>query len=183
MTAMDGINLVIALTGVVLATVALWHQFHQTRVRLRVIPRFTAILPNGAFYSSPKSDLERIAAKSREVGWTIEVVNLSAFPVTIAEIGFGKVGHLRRSVIIKPIVISGKEFPTRLESREAVRFFLWADSTPGRATVGFPYAFATTDCDVTTYGTSPALRRWLGKLAEAAEVVEAAEATRESKAS
>lgn len=164
MTAMNGLNFGIALAGVILATVALWHQFHQTRVRLRVIPKFTAVLTDRWMTSTDQNSLESFAKASRDVGWSIEVVNLSSFAVTIAAVGFGNVDEGRR-LAKRPAVFGGKKFPTRLESRESAICYL--GSTPFPANGKFPYAFAATECDVVVYGTSAALKRWLRLFKEA----------------
>ncbi len=59
--------------------------------------------------------------------FSIEVVNLSNFALTISEAGFTIDNRMaqkgRRAAVVQPIVIDGKAWPRRLEAREAVSVY------------------------------------------------------------
>jgi hypothetical protein len=138
-----------AVTGCVGSFLGVWNfaqGLSQRRVRLSVIPKLTVLKPNGALLSN-SVDLNPDAFPS------IEVTNLSDFPVTIAEVGFSLIGQEARAAMIPdPTSL----LPKRLESRESMTI---------RATkiLGFPQhaerAYATTACKHTCYGDSPALKK------------------------
>jgi hypothetical protein len=137
---------VAAITGVVLGVWNLVQGFWQRRVRLRVIPKLSAIRGSG-FLSSSKDVLPDGFA-------CIEVTNLSGFAVTIAEVGFSLVGEKSRAVIIpEPRTF----LPKRLESRESI-------DVRATQSAGFPRkarrAYATTQCEHTCYGDSLVLSEW-----------------------
>jgi hypothetical protein len=136
---------VAAILGGVLGVFNFAQGFWQRKVRLRVIPKLTAIR-GGGFLSNQVDSLPDGFA-------CIEVTNLGVFPVTIAEVGFSLIGEKRRSIIIpEPLDL----LPKRLEPRQSIDI---------RATksAGFPRkakrAFATTQCGHTQYGDSPVLKK------------------------
>ena len=120
----------------------------QRRLRLKVIPK--TVVRNGR-------DIFSTNLKVLEDSYpAIEVINLSAFPVTISEAGFTLKGSANRVVCDPSPVIDNKPWPRRLEPREAV-------------TVYFPYgifpknlhlAYAQTDCNEKRVGDSPALKKF-----------------------
>jgi hypothetical protein len=125
----------------------------QRRVKLRVTPKLSVHSESGAY--SHTTELLPNGAPA------VEVINLSAFPVTIAEAGFKLKGGDGRVIPIPPCVIDNKPWPRRLESRESVTvYFSGNQSFPknlGRA-------YATTDCETTRYGDSPALKKFRAHL-------------------
>ena len=139
----DWITFGIALLGAGLGILNYWNAISQRRVRLRVRPTYALAVPAG------------------ETMFSIEVVNLSNFAVTITEVGFtldGRTAKKTRAGIPKPIIMDGQPWPRRLQSREAVSAFLH----PGevyRAGGRIGRAYAHTSCGEFAYGTSPALRQ------------------------
>jgi len=137
---------VTAIVGAVLGVWNLVQGLWQRRVRLKVVPKLTSVR-GGGFLSSSREML-------RDGFACIEVTNLSAFPVTIAEVGFSLVGKDTRSVIIPE---PKNLLPMRLESRASIDI---------RATqsAGFPKnacrAYARTQCRRTRYGQSPVFKAW-----------------------
>ena len=84
-----------AVTAIIGAGLGVWNLvqgFWQRRVRLKVVPKLSSTR-GGGFLSSNRDVLPDGFA-------CIEVTNLSAFPVTVAEVGFSLVGDVGRSVII-----------------------------------------------------------------------------------
>lgn len=98
MDALQTSTLILAVVGAVLGVLNTWRTFSMDRVRVRVRSQYAMRLPEGYEMLS------------------IEVVNLSNFPVTISQIvvalANGKEGHL-------PLMFLGiaGQLPTRLESR------------------------------------------------------------------
>ena len=101
-----------AVTAIIGAGLGIWNllfSFWQRRVRLKVIPKLSAIRETGVLSNDRELLPDGCAC--------IEVVNLSAFPVTIAEVGFSIVGEEYRAIIIpNPTNL----LPKRLEPRESI---------------------------------------------------------------
>lgn len=138
----DYLTTAAAVLGAALGIMNTWNAINQRRVRLRVRPLHTVAVPTGA------------------EGFAIEVTNLSAFAVTIEEVGFAL--HWRgvkspRAVVAYPELFDGKPWPRRLESREAVtvRFPLRDMEEHRGRKLG--KAYASTACGISRYGDSPAL--------------------------
>jgi hypothetical protein len=152
----DGITLSIAAIGAVLGTINTLHSLNQGRVKLRVIPKY-AVPVIGGIYSSART-VGDVGPKSNKMA-CIEVINLSAFPVSLAEIGFttkDRRNHTKIAVPL-PFTTDGKPIARRLESREAVTgYFEWKGLNSS-----IDRAFAKTDCDEIRYGKSPALKEML----------------------
>lgn len=104
----------------------------------------------------------------RESGACIEVVNLSAFPVTISQVGFDLAGGSDILVLMPTTAFGGQLTPHRLEPRAVMsaHFIAGAEKHPDFARV--TRAFARTACGHTARGTSP----YLKSLIEAARATE-----------
>ncbi len=125
----ESTTLAVALLGAVLGIINTWHSLKRGRVMLRVTPKLSIV------------DERRGIALSRTHGrefrddakecLSIEVVNLSAFPVTISEVGFGHYHAKKtRQYLFAPRLTDGGALPKRLESREA--FTAYASSAQPR---------------------------------------------------
>ncbi|RLW62678.1 MAG: hypothetical protein B6D73_18285 [gamma proteobacterium symbiont of Stewartia floridana] len=142
MTTVESITLAIAVLGAVLGVINTWVGLSKEKVKLIVTPKH-AIPVGGA---------------PEHLEFCVEVVNLSAFPVTVSEVGVFYRGTDKRSVIPNPITSDGKPFPRRLESRSGVTLY----SEKPRPLVNgkrMKCAFAKTDCGVVVKGNSPAFRQ------------------------
>jgi hypothetical protein len=104
----DAITLSIAVLGAALGLLNTWNAISVRRVRLVVK---TTVVYRLDDLDSPN-----------KLG--IEVINLSAFAVTVLEVGFLLSGTTKRASETLPEVIDGKAWPRRLEAREAVSTFL-----------------------------------------------------------
>jgi hypothetical protein len=140
----ESLTLAIALLGAVLGIMNTWNAMNDRRVRLRVKPAHAFTVPQGDHMFS------------------IEVVNLSTFALTISDVGFSiddqGVDSGRRIAITAPIIIDGKPWPRRLEARESVSIYF----DPGdiiRHGARIDAAYARTACGETKYGTSPAVKQ------------------------
>jgi hypothetical protein len=135
----DFLTIGTAVLGAVLGVMNTWHAMNQKRVNLRVKPSY-ALDPSG-----------------QPIGFSIEVTNLSAFPVTIAEVGL-TLPKKQRFVIKQPEFIDHGSWPRKLDTRESVSAYFTFDNL-----VGFggklQKAYVRTACGEFRYGTSPALRQ------------------------
>ncbi|WP_125900957.1 hypothetical protein [Methylobacterium indicum] len=140
----DFITLGAALLGAGLGIMNTWNTINARRVRLRVRPADAISVPQG----------NRM--------FSIEVVNLSTFPVTITEVGLTdgpkNIDKGARFVIGNPILIDGKPWPRRLEVRESVSAYFDPRQLAGQG-ISIGRAFARTSCGEVAYGTSPALEQ------------------------
>jgi hypothetical protein len=136
-----------AVIGAVLGVINTWQGLNQRRVRLKVVPKVASIFYGRKF--------------DQEMG-CVEVTNLSAFPVTLREVGFtnGDPRKKERAVIVKPIVHDAGPWPRRLESRASVSvYFDW-----GNLKRNIKRAYVLTDCGEVGYGNSPALESMIKRL-------------------
>jgi hypothetical protein len=147
-TLKDAMTLGVALVGAILGVMNTWNALSQRRVRLRVTRMFLS------------------TARGEPFGASIEIVNLSSFPLTIAEIVFksrrGKV------VLISPRFLDGDGLPRQMASREAVSA-KFGPSDFGIPPVRLRRAYARTACGRTITGNSPAGRQFSRMIAELAK--------------
>ena len=115
-------------------------------MRLKVIPSSALVAPTGALTNVN----DHIAGGAL----AIEVVNLSAFPVTVTEIGY-MLSNRRRVVIRKPLMGDTKPLPRRLEPREGFTAYV-VDFTGVPSDI--ERAYARTACGETRFGDSKALQ-------------------------
>lgn len=139
----EAVTMSIALIGAVLGVMNTWNAMDQRRVRLRVTPKIAIPILNGEF--------------GRSMG-CIEVINLSAFPVSVQEVGFTLHRNSRkgdRLTITLPFTNDQQPFARRLESRQSVSAYFDFDARFAKA----KSAYVRTDCDEMFYGTAPAMDR------------------------
>lgn len=173
MTTLETVTLVTAfigagcgLLGAVLGIINTWTQLSRNRVRLRVVPRIGfQTSHNGLGITCDRIDpgdekrLFRYPARL-----CIEVVNLSTFPVTIHDVGFGNPKKLRHC-LVQPETSPQRSWPVRLESREGVTAFGAVGAVQLDAKIiRNAKAYARTDCGKTCYGTSPFFRQYAQQL-------------------
>lgn len=137
----EAVTLAIAVLGAALGVINTWNSINTRKVRLRVRPSWT------------------IGLGGHDFG--IEVMNLSAFPVTLDEVGFLYGRSLsstpRRAMVMRPTVIDGGPWPRRLDARGSVFVYFASGELPG----GRPFwrAYGKTACGVLATGSSPAFRQ------------------------
>jgi hypothetical protein len=153
------ITLAIAVLGAVLGVMNLLHERSQSKVKLRVVPKLAAVVDE-------RGTIQRTKSASGPVDGIpcIEVINLSAFAVTVSEVGFTVKGNKKqRFATPMPELIDEKPWPRRLDSRESVSTYL---SLPQQLAGRIDKAYAVTECGHKAYGSSPALvalREWGSK--------------------
>jgi len=149
----DFLTIGCAAVGAALGIIHTVTGLNQRRVKLRVTPKLVTRSEAGVY--SHKTELLSNGVPG------IEVLNLSALPVKIAEAGFKLKGQHGRIVPKPPFIFDDKPWPRRLDSRESVTVHLPAsDAFPKNLHV----AYATTDCEKTCCGDSPALKKFRAHL-------------------
>jgi len=98
MTAFEIVTLILGVIGTWLVIMSYWR---KTRVKLKVKPAHAI-------------------TQDASLQFSIDVVNLSAFPVTIDETGVFYSGTKNRGAIVNPVLIDGGGWPRRLEPHESV---------------------------------------------------------------
>jgi hypothetical protein len=140
MTIAAAITLAIAVLGAGLGIINTWLSLDKSRVKLRVRPM--RAIPLGA--ANPR------------LTFMIEVTNLSAFAVTVCDVGLFFSGTKERLTFVNPITGDGEPWPRRLEPRSSVSIYGEPPaSTPEHR---LKCAYARTECGVTRTGTSPAFK-------------------------
>lgn len=143
----ESVTFTIAVLGAVLGVIITWVGLSKEKVKLVVTPKH-AVPVGGA---------------PEHLEFCIEVVNLSAFPVTVSEVGIFYHGTNKRSVICNPVTSGNGPFPRRLEPRSAVSFY---SERPRSVIDGnkMKCVFAKTDCGVVRKGNSPAFRKMANEI-------------------
>jgi hypothetical protein len=134
------VTFAIAVLGAVLGLFNTWQAVDQSRVKILVIPKHLVVL-NG----------------DESLKCCIDIINLSAFPVSIDDAGFFYKGTDRRAAIVDPMFQDGGRWPRRLEPRSSITVF----SKLPEPLAGHPVrcAYARTQCGRVATGSSPALKQ------------------------
>jgi len=169
MTTIQTVTLVTAIVGAVcgvcgaiLGVINTWTQLSRNRVRLKVVPKRGYMIGGNTVMTGVNADelSQQYSEQNVPSLWCIEVINLSAFAVTISSVGFGKAkGTPLRCFIFEPATMSGKKWPTRLEPREGETFLGKVGQPLQADLMKKPVAYAETDCGVFCYGTSPIFQK------------------------
>lgn len=134
------IGAVFGAVGAVLGVINTWHGLDKSKVKLVVQPAH-AIPIGGA---------------NPNLNFCISITNLSAFAVTVNEVGVFYHGTKQRGTFVMPITHDGGAWPRRLEPRTSVTIYGQRPTpTQGRIKT----AYAKTACGVTATGTSGALKQ------------------------
>jgi len=147
---LQGITLGIALLGAALGVINTWVRLREDRVRLRVSAAHSIL--GGPFGVSP---------------WhlSIQVVNLSSFPVRVVEIGL-EPGNTPKSklTILSPMTADSGPWPRRLESREGVTIICPPDLLSNPELTHVKRAYVRTECGTMCRGSTPALRQYVSEV-------------------
>jgi len=174
MNYVDVVTFGIALVGAVLGILNFWIERSRTRVRLKVIPKLCYQMGPDIWLAGTKPESKfqaKIDAPMRPARWSIEVINLSEFPVSISQVGFGNPkGNPDggRCIIVAPEISTGHKMPVRLESRQAATFYSMVGQPLLPQAISHPIAWAETDCEFIGTGSSPILVSEAAKLARTA---------------
>ena len=144
MTGLEVATLGIALLGAGLGIINTWQSIDRDRVKLRVTPKMSH-----SFFPGVDDTFPRLC---------IEVLNLSAFPVTVSEVGLTLHGTDKQFKLFVPIIHDGGPFPRRLEPRSSFTAYFESGAENHPAFTSVKSAYAKTDCGEMATGDSPALR-------------------------
>jgi hypothetical protein len=144
----QAVTLAIACLGALLGIVNTVHQLNKDKVRLKVVP---------------KEAFPVIAGRVSETPYLcIEVINLSALPVTVSDAGLVRRStRQRRLAVIRPLIVDGGPWPRRLEGRQSVSVYIPPGDLDRPELALMTKAYAKTDCGEEFYGKSPALRQFI----------------------
>ncbi|TAM42066.1 hypothetical protein EPN54_01410 [bacterium] len=139
------INLItfgIAVVGAILGIINTVYAIDKDRIKLRVRPVF------GYTVGAPH-------LKEKYIG--VEIINLSIFPVSIAEAGFMLEKTTQRAAILNPLTHKGViSLPYKLPSREKITLYADYDYM-----IDDPYlikcVYCATECGLVTKGKSKAI--------------------------
>ncbi|HEX4747897.1 MAG TPA: hypothetical protein VH302_00010 [Bryobacteraceae bacterium] len=134
-----------AAIGTILGVFNFIQGVRQRRVRLRVRPKVVSVRQGHCFYNSNELVPNSVPC--------LEVVNLSAFPVTISEVGFTLSGDKGRATLVPGLP---RNLPCRLEPRQSVVIHASEKMALPR---NIKSAYAMTECDETRLGDSPVLKK------------------------
>lgn len=130
----------LAVLGAALGVINAWKSWVADRVRLKVLPA-SAFGNDGTAYLS------------------IEVRNLSAFPVTVTAAGFEVRGSATHIQIIRPVLLGADRLPVRLESRAAVTVLAPLAALEKDQVATVRSAYITTACGLRLTRSSKVLRQ------------------------
>lgn len=108
---MKWITFSLAVLGSALGVMNTWRAIDRDKVKLRV--RFTNGVTNVSGFT------QNVCG--------IEITNLSAFPVTVTEIGIHPANSTHKSIFLPPFM-GGVSLPSRLEAREQMTAFIPAEN-------------------------------------------------------
>ncbi len=164
MTYVDVVTFGIALVGAILGIIATWHQWSQSRVKLRIVPKRSYSMGGSQIVSGETLNPQMQQLEKQCLAWwSIEVVNLSTFPLTISEVGFGT-RKRHRQVVMKPMITNDQTLPYRLEPRTSVLIHAHLQAKFNPELLKNNSAFAVTDCGAVKFGSSPIFRQFVRSL-------------------
>lgn len=110
-----------AVTGAVLGVFNLWRQMSTDRVKLRVTPALVVGQGPTHVFTNSSVTIDPVNAPEY-VQLSVEVLNLSTFPVTIDEVGM-TTHSSARMVFAGAHTSKNESLPLRLESRQAITLY------------------------------------------------------------
>jgi hypothetical protein len=150
MSWVQGITLAVALVGAVLGVINTWHHLSKDAVRLKILPAHALPVGHGG---------------AGEWTLSIGVINLSAFSVTVDEVGLELVTKER--LINTPTTTTNHgPLPVRLEPREALTVLCFPALKIDPRLAAVRAAYARCQCGTVCYGNSPALRQLVQRARE-----------------
>lgn len=137
MGTLESVTLAIALLGACLGVLNTWHEISRDKPKMRVVP-MNVVWDEQLYFG-------------------IEVTNLSAFPLTVTEIGFQRSGTKTRASVPLPYVLDRERpLPRRLDARESLTFYM--QRQPPKSGL-YKCAYVKTACGLTFTGKSGALNQ------------------------
>lgn len=133
----------VAVVGAILGLINTWHNLSKDDLRLKIVPANCLLF--------------RMGVKNE---WTlsIDVINLSSFPVTVEEVGL-RLRSGDKLVIPATPTTNGKGLPQRLEPREALTIMFDSSISANPKLADVRKAYARCQCGSLRYGSGPALKQ------------------------
>lgn len=126
-TTVQVITTALAVLGAVLGLYNAWRNWIQDRVRIKV-------------------SVSHVELATGEPGFSVAVVNLSNFPVTITHLGFDRIDGRLHMQIVRPMFIHGEQLPIRLAPRAAATALVQMSALQKEQLVSIRRAYVSTAC-------------------------------------
>ncbi len=139
MTVSVAVTLAIAILGAGLGILNTWQSADRDRVKLRLSPMAGYPITHGKVGREPM------------IG--IEVINRSAFPVTIEQVGFQRKGSKDLGQFWNPLTTSGERLPIRMEPRSALTFYVEPETAKTADFLSYTRPFVITGERTAFYGS------------------------------
>ena len=137
----------------------------KDRVNLKITPKVKGKGPNGQslfIVSESEFDIETSANL-----FAIEIVNLSAFPLVISEVGLMSQATMDKVIIPFPLITGEGKLPHKLTERDSITIYGSLDDIAQSQLIGtLNLAYVKTACGHTESSTSVALLSLNQQLAE-----------------
>ncbi|MES2888677.1 MAG: hypothetical protein V4739_11770 [Pseudomonadota bacterium] len=146
-TIVQVITTALAVLGSVLGLYNAWRNWIQDRVRLKVSVSHSVITTG-------------------EQGFSVAVVNLSNFPLTITHIGFDRVDRKLHMQITRPFFVHREELPIRLAPRTAVTAFVGLSTLQPEQLLTIRRAYVSTACGQRAVSKGALFNEYRSALAE-----------------
>jgi hypothetical protein len=159
------IGVVSGSVGSILGIINICHSLSFYRVRLKVVPKIAFMIDIGNTLTFYRDNDKFISLLNDRVPYRlcVEVTNLSTFPLTVSDVGFGNIKKTRK-IIYAPELTPGKTWPVRLEARESVMVYDAIGTELDPKMLSKAVAYARTDCGKVKYGTSPIFKNYIAFL-------------------
>ena len=140
------------------------HARYIEEVHLKITPQASSYEGrdlNGRIYIKSNRDRydQNLMNSQTNTSLSMEIINLSKFPVILKEVGFSLRRDRGRLALITPIIPDGKSLPYKLESREPITIYFDNEKLLNNRDIARIHkAYAKTACGKTCFGSSGALR-------------------------
>jgi len=158
----DYVTLVLGAVGATLGVVNFIQKLADERVRLRVTPKLSFRAGGGVFNDKHASRLVHLLETYGPPTISVEVINLSKFPIVVDEVGLCESDTSKeRAPFLQPILTDGQKWPLRLEPRASATVLSSGDHALSYPFTSRTRGYAATACDTIKTGDSGALRKWM----------------------
>jgi hypothetical protein len=140
---LDTATLAVAMAALLVGLRSAWRDYQRDKLLLRVIPKI-------AYPVGPMPDRRPCLA--------FEIVNDSAFPVTVDEVGFLYYGTAMRGAMGMPLTPNGETWPHRLEPMSSITVYSKPEYLLESAHARIHTAYVSTSTGRTFRGSSKILK-------------------------
>lgn len=149
-----------AFSGMMLGIYNFFNERAKRKIKLKVTPKSAAAF--GTWIDgqrSIKTSNNTFSIKGQPDDLVIEIINFSAFPVSICEVGLRARGKKNRFAVPRPELLDGGSWPRRLEPRQQVIANIdWSNLLDKDGASRIYTAYAATECGSEILGSSRALK-------------------------